>query len=65
MVGERGVQRPKAVEEVVEKCNERGPSGLNHGVGNAGVARGFIRGERGDDSFQERDGERGGGRNGW
>ena len=64
MVGERGVQGPEAVEEVVEKGNERGPGCLDHGVGDAGVARGFIRGERGDDGLQEREGERGGGRNG-
>ena len=64
MVGERGVQGPEAVEEVVEEGNERGPGCLDHGVGDAGVARGFIRGERGDDGLQEREGERGGGRNG-
>ena len=64
MVGERGVQGPEAVEEVVEEGNERGPGCLNHGVGDTGVAGGFIRGERGDDRFQEREGERGGRRNG-
>lgn len=50
-MGEGGVKGPEAVEEVVEKGNERGPGCLNHGVGDAGVARGFIRGERGDDGL--------------
>ena len=63
-MGEGGVKGPETIKEVVEKCNERGPGCFDHRVSDAGVAGGFIRGERGDDRFQEREGERGGRRNG-
>ena len=44
-MGEGGVKGPETSKEVVEKCNERGPSCFDHRVGDAGVTGGFIRGE--------------------
>ena len=63
-MGEGGVKGPETIKEVVEKGNERGPGCFDHRVSDAGVAGGFIRGERGDDRFEESGGERGGRRSG-